>query len=172
MFKQLILILLITACSTVQKPETKTVEATPVPPKEFSRGELILGNELLTKIFDQEMAPLQCVPDTDEAGLLLRTIRPRMEIVEDDMEALLDNPKEVDNFIKTCHQNCTCGYVDEILREHQVVLSKAQRKLLATKKTDKELARCLNFVQTTFCQSELYKALNQEKADFSFEEAP
>lgn len=172
MWKQLLLILLISACSTAQKTDTKAVEPTPTPPKEFSRGELILGNELLTKIFDQEMAPLECVPDTDEAGLLLRTIRPRMDIVQDDMEALLDNPKEVDNFIKTCDQNCTCGYVDEVFREHQVTLTKAQRKTLMTKKSDKELARCLNFVQTTFCQSELYKALNQEKVDFSFEEAP
>jgi hypothetical protein len=173
MFTKIVIIFFLAACSSV--PETEVKKSVPAPAtaqKEFSRGELILGTQLLTKIFDQEMAPLECVPDTDEAGLLLRTIRPRMEIVQDDMEAALDDPKEVENLIKTCEQNCTCGYVDELLREHQVSLSKAQRKALMTKRTDKELARCLNYVQSTFCQSELFKTLNIEKEDFSFEEAP
>jgi hypothetical protein len=62
--------------------------------------------------------------------------------------------------------------VDELIREHLVNLSKSQRKLLTAKQTDKELVRCMNFVQTTFCQSELYTTLDKEKSDFSFEEAP
>jgi hypothetical protein len=95
-----------------------------------------------------------------------------MEIVQDDMEAMLDDPKQVDQLIKTCEQNCTCGFVDELLREHLVNLTKAQRKMMTAKKTDKELSRCLNYVQTTFCQSELYRTLDSEKSDFSFEEAP
>jgi len=169
MFKKLILLLLISACSSTPKQEAPV---TPPTPKEFSRGELILGTELLTKIFDQQMAPLECVPDTDEASLLLRTIRPRMEIVEDDMEAMMDSPQDVAELIRTCDQNCTCGFVDELLREHLVSLSKAQRKTLSLKKSEKELNRCLNFVQTTFCQSELFKTLDQEKVDFSFEEIP
>ena len=171
MFKKLILLLLISACSTAPTSRPQT-PATPPAPKEFSRGELILGTELLTKIFDQQMAPLECVPDTDEASLLLRTIRPRMEIVEDDMEAMMDSQQDVAELINTCDQNCTCGFVDELLREHLVSLTKAQRKTLSMKKSEKELNRCLNFVQTTFCQSELYKTLDQEKVDFSFEEAP
>lgn len=168
MFKQLVLILLLCACSTAKKSESPS-DKVQIQPKEFSKGELILGNEFLTKIFDRQMAPVQCVPDTDEAALLLRTIRPRMDVVTDDMEALLDNPQEVDQLIKTCDQSCTCGYVDELLREHQVSLTKSQQRMLQGKKTDKEIARCLNFVRETFCQSELYKALEQEKADFSFE---
>jgi len=171
MLKTLILLLLITACSTAKKADTNPV-VTPLPPKEFSRGELILGNQLLQKIFDKEMAPLECVPDTEEASLLLRTIRPRMDVVQDDMEAMLDNPEDVEELIKTCDQNCTCGFVDELIREHLVNLTKAQRKTLNLKKTNKEITRCLNYVQTTFCQSELYKTLDQEKADFSFEEVP
>lgn len=170
MFQKLILLLLITACSSANKTDNKTTATAPVAPKEFSRGELILGTELLTKIFDQEMAPLECVPDVDEASLLLRTIRPRMEVVQDDMEAMMDDPKDVDNLIKTCDQNCTCGYVDELMREHLVNLSKSQRKMLNTKKSEKELNRCLNYVQSTFCQSELFKTLDAEKGDFSFEE--
>jgi hypothetical protein len=169
MFKKLILLLLISACSSAPKQDSP---AAPQAPKEFSRGELILGTDLLTKIFDQQMAPLECVANTDEASLLLRTIRPRMEIVEDDMEAMMDSQEDVANLINTCDQNCTCGFVDELLREHLVSLTKNQRKILSQKKSDKELNRCLNFVRTTFCQSELYKTLDQEKADFSFEEAP
>lgn len=174
MSKILVLILFVmVGCSTVKKEEVAKAPPKPVAPKEFSRGELILGTQLLTKIFDEEMAPLTCVPDHDEASLLLRTIRPRMEVVQDDMEAMLDDPKDVDELVKTCNQNCTCGYVDELLREHQVSLSKNQRKILNTKKTDKELNRCMSFVQSTFCDSDLFKTLDQEKADFSFdEEAP
>jgi hypothetical protein len=172
MFAKIVLILLVAACSTTpQKTVTKT-ETTPPVAKEFSRGELILGTQLLLKIFDKEMAPLECVPDTEEASLLLRTIRPRMEVVQDDMEAMLDHQNEIDNLVKTCDQNCTCGYVDDLFKEHLVTLSKSQRKMLNAKKTDKELARCMNFVQSTFCQSELYKTLDKEKGDFSFEEAP
>lgn len=167
MSSKLILFLSITflvSCSQLKEP------AKPHAPKEFSRGEVILGTQLLMKIFDQEMAPLSCVPDADEASLLLRTIRPRMEVVEDDLEALLDSPQEVQKLIDSCNQNCTCGYIDELLREHLVTLTKAQRKSLDAKKTDKEINRCLSFVQTTFCQSELYQELNKEKEDFSFDE--
>lgn len=141
-----------------------------VAPKEFARGELILATELLTKVFDEEMAPLACVPDTEEASLLLRTIRPRMEVVQDDMEAMLDNQKSIDELIKGCKESCTCHYVDELLREHQVVLNKNQKKLMNAVKTEKEQGRCLSFIQETFCQSELYKTLDGEKSDFSFEE--
>lgn len=174
MFTKIALILLVTACSSVSEKPVST-SSTPAPvttPKEFSRGELILGTQLLTSIFDKEMSPLECVPDTEEAGLLLRTIRPRMEIVQDDMEAMLDNKSDIDNLVKTCDQNCTCDYVDELFREHLVNLTKAQRKMLTAKKSEKEISRCMNYVQSTFCQSELYKTLDKEKGDFSFEEAP
>jgi hypothetical protein len=167
MFKKLFLILLVCSCSNVKKKQTYL--ETVAPPREFSRGELILANELLTKIFDQEMAYLLCVPDADEASLLLRTIRPRMEVVEDDLSAMMDSPKSVEELILTCDQNCTCGHIDELVREHLVSLTKEQRRILNHKKREKELNRCLNFVQSTFCQSELYKALDKEKEEFSFE---
>lgn len=154
------------SCSTERKSDTVNVP----PQKDFSRGEIIIATELLTKIFDGEMAPLDCVPDTDEASLLLRTIRPRMELVEDDLEAILDQESEVKDLIARCEQSCTCAYVDDLLREHLVTLSKADRKALNEKKTEKEINRCMSFIQSTFCQSELYRALNAEKADFSFEE--
>jgi hypothetical protein len=172
MFNKLFVIFFLASCSTAQRPAAPVAVRPKAEPKEFSRGELILGTQLLTKIFDQEMAPLECVPDTEEASLLLRTIRPRMEVVEDDIEALLDDPKEVENLINTCDQNCTCGYIDDLLKEHEILLTKAQRKTIDKKKSDKELNRCLSYQQQTFCKSELYQTLEAEKADFSFEETP
>lgn len=142
----------------------------PHAPKEFSRGEVILGTQLLTKIFDQEMAPIKCVPDVDHAALFLRTINPRMEVVQDDLEAMLDIEAEVKTLIETCDQNCTCTYVDDLLREHLVVLSKPLRKTLDQKKKQKDLASCLNYSRETFCDSELFRELDREKVDFSYED--
>lgn len=168
MLKLILLLVITISCSTAPKEAPEKVVQT--QPKEFARGELILATELLTKIFDGEMAPLECVPDTDEASLLLRTIRPRMEIVQDDIEAMLDDKIELDKLINECRENCTCFYLDGVFREHLVNLSKAQKKILYAKKPDNEQNKCLNFVKDTFCQSELYKTLNVEKGDFSFEE--
>lgn len=172
MLIHLFLTLFLVSCSSVNKTETTPVEKNKeaVAPKEFSRGELILATDLLMKVFDEEMAPLACVPDTEEASLLLRTIRPRMEVVQDDLEAMLDNQKEIDDLIKSCKENCTCHYIDELLREHQVVLNKNQKKIMNAVKTEKEQGRCLSFIQETFCQSDLFKTLDSEKSDFSFEE--
>lgn len=165
MSSKLVFVLLFAiGCSHMEKP------AKPHAPKEFSRGELIMGTQLLTKVFDGEMAPLSCVPDTDEASLLLRTIQPRMDVVQDDLESLLDDSKEVEDLISTCDQSCTCPFIDDLLREHQVTLSKAQQKTLEGKKTQKEINRCLSYMQETFCKSDLYQELNKEKEDFSFEE--
>lgn len=158
------LILILLACSKLETPHRPHV------PKEFSPGEVIMATELLSKIFDSEMAPLKCVPDVDEASLLLRTIRPRMEVVQDDIEALLDSSEEVGKLIRNCDKNCTCSFLDELFREHLVTLEKKQREALDTKKSTKETNRCLSYMQSTFCKSELYQELNKEKADFSFDE--
>lgn len=165
--KIILFALFISSCSMMEE------QPKPHAPKEFSRGEVILGTQLLTKIFDQEMAPLKCVPDVDEASLLLRTLNPRMEVVQDDLEAMLDNDAEVKNLIESCDQNCTCSYVDELLREHLVTLDKPLRDQLDKKKKQKDLNSCLNYIKDTFCSSELYLELNKEKVDFSYdEEAP
>ncbi len=165
------ILLLLTLVSCAHNKESTAPKAPVIPTvaKEFSKGELILGTQLLTKIFDREMAPLPCVPTTDEASLLLTTIRPRMEVVQADMEDMLDSPKDVDQLIKTCDQSCICDYVDDLMRENLVGLSKAQRELMNKKKSDKATNRCLSYVQSTFCQSELYQELSKEKAAFSLE---
>lgn len=160
----ILLSFILTACSSVKTPEPKAA------PKEFSPGEVILGTQLLQKIYDQEMAPLICVDDTDEAALLLRTIRPRMEVVQDDLEAKLDSTVEVDQLIKSCEKNCTCSFLDDLFKEHQVSLNKKQKASFTPTKVEKETNRCLSYIQTTFCKSELYLELNKEKVDFSFDE--
>ncbi len=165
-----LILFLLLSCSHQDIKNPTSAKTDHVIIQEFSRSEVILASHLLTRIFDGEMAPLACVPDRDEASLLLRTIRPRMEVVQDDLEAMLDNQKDIDDLIKECDQNCTCYFIDDLFREHQLVLSKDQKKSLTQKKIKKELNRCLSFAQNTFCQGELYKTLDHEKSDFSFEE--
>ncbi|HXH73622.1 MAG TPA: hypothetical protein VNJ08_01555 [Bacteriovoracaceae bacterium] len=165
---KIVLLLLVTvSCSQMKKLETPHKAHAP---KEFSRGELIMGTQLISRVFDGEMAPLSCIPTTDEASLLLRTIQPRMDIVQDDIESLLDDNKEVEELIKNCDQSCTCPFIDDLLREHLVILTKPQQKMLEKKRSQKEVNRCLTYMQETFCKSELYQELNKEKVDFSFEE--
>ncbi len=168
-FKLIISLFFVFSCSFLPQSQENTSTLESGPRQDFPRGELYLVTEILAKIYDREMTPLVCIPDRGEAELFLRTIRPRMEQVYDDTEAKLDLPEEVENLISTCDQDCTCGLVDDLIREHQVKLSKAQQKTLNHKVSEKEINRCLGFTQSTFCQSELYQILNKEKVDFSFE---
>ena len=162
---KIILILLLTvSCSIVENQSDRHT------PKDFSKGEVILATQLLSKIYDQEMAPLNCVKDMDEASLLLRTLNPRMEVVQDDLEAMLDNKEELNKLINECDKNCTCSFVDDLLREHLVVISKEHKKSLSSKNKQKDLNACLNYVRETFCKSDLYLELNREKVDFTFDQ--
>ena len=164
MLKQLFPLFIILSCSMMKVP------INPDSSKDFSSAEIINANELLSKIFDQEMAPLKCVPDTDEAALLLRTLTPRMETVQDDFEATLDDKNKLTELIESCDQNCTCHYLDELIREHLVTLDKSLLTLLEGKKKQKDLNSCLNYLKETFCHGDLYKALNAEKDEFSYDE--
>lgn len=166
-----VLIFLIISCTHRPQSASTSPSASPMNnQKDFNPGEVILANQLLTKIFDEEMGPLKCVSDKNEASLLLRTLRPRMEIAQDDLEAGLDSADEVNNMIKSCQQTCTCHFIDELFREHQVTLNKTQLKQFTPKKSKQELNRCMAFIQNTFCEGELFKSLDQEKIDFSFDE--
>lgn len=161
---KLVLLLLICSCSMLEAP------AKPAQQKEFSQGEVILGTQLLTKIYDQEMAPISCVPDLEEASLLLRTINPRMEAVQDNIEAMLDSKDDVRELIENCDENCTCAYIDDIIKEHVVFLDEDLRVTLNKKKKQKDLNSCLNYVKATFCTGELFKELSHEKVEFSYDE--
>jgi hypothetical protein len=161
---KVMILFLMTSCSGLAPVSKPSIQ------EAFSKGEIILSTQLLNKIFDEEMAPLACVPDTDEAALLLRTINPRMEAVQDDYEADLDDQKAVSNMVQNCDQDCTCQFVDDLVKEHMVSLDKDLKNTLLKKIKQKGLNSCLNFARETFCDSEVFKALSKEKADFSYEE--
>jgi hypothetical protein len=165
-----IFFLLIGCSHTVKAPQKPVAAQASVVAREFSQGEVILATQYLTKIFDKEMQPSACVPNNDEASLLLRTIRPRMEVIEDDIEATFDDAKAVQKHLDECKKNCTCLYIDDLLREHLVPLTKKQRASLNDKRSPAELNRCFSYIQSTFCDSDLYKQLDAEKVDFSFSE--
>ena len=176
MINILFLSLLFAGCSLINKPQDhktglKTVQMTREI-RVFSRGEIILASELLNKIFDQEMAPISCVPDIQEASLLLRTLQPRLDEIEDDLSSRMDDPAAVAGLIGSCEENCTCFHVSDLFREHLVPLTKTQKLTLSKKMTPKEQTRCFTFIKETFCKGDLYKALNSEKGDFSFEDSP
>ena len=156
--------MLILSCSTSPSYKDKRAQA----PKDFSPRELITSAALLTKIYDEQMAPLSCVPDADAAELLIRTLRPRLEVVMDDIEAVLDQESEINSLVNNCQSDCTCEFIDEIFREHQLTLKKSQNKILqAGTKANENV--CLAQRAETFCSSALFKELDKEKGDFSFE---
>ena len=162
--KVIFLIFFSASCSMMENPSGSP------PPREFSRGEVILSTQLLSKIYDQEMAPLKCIKGKDEAALFIRTLNPRMEVIQDDLEAMLDSKEQVTELINECDKNCTCSFIDDLLREHLVVLSKEMRKSLGAKNKQKDLNACLNYMRETFCESELFLELDKEKVDFTFDQ--
>lgn len=163
MFK-LITFFLILSCSTTKDYRASREDA----PKDFSPRELITSAQMLTKIYDEQMPPLSCVSDTDSAELLLRTLRPRLEVVVDDIEVVLDQDHEVSSLINNCQNDCTCEFIDEIFREHQLTLSKRQVKTLS-KGIKANEGTCLKARAENFCNSVLFEELDKEKEDFSFE---
>jgi hypothetical protein len=83
---------------------------------------------------------------------------------------MLDSKNEVRTLIESCDQNCTCSYIDDILKEHVVFLDADLRVTLNKKKKQKDLNSCLNYVKETFCSGELFKELSHEKSEFSYDE--
>lgn len=133
------IIIILSSCSTLKSQNTSNKHhiSKEEVPKDFNSAEVIQSSILLTKIYDKEISPLPCVPDTEEAAVLQRTLEPRFELAQDDFEASLDHVTEVDKLIEKCEFNCSCYYIDELIREHQVNLSRQSKKLLNDKKTSK-----------------------------------
>ena len=152
------------SCSQLTPPQN------PSHPKDFQAGDIVNANQLLTEIFEQEIPPIDCVPTIDEASLLLRTLSPRMELVQDDFEALLDDESKVAGLIQECELNCTCGFIEDLFREHMVPLDKKLKRILDDKiRKDKNQA-CMTQVKAKFCLSDLYRTINLEKEDFTYQE--
>lgn len=167
MFK-LIPLLVLLACSTGQNLNQSKTTVDREALKDFSPRELITTTQMLTKIYDGDMKHLSCVPDQAEAELLLRTLRPRMEVVIDDIEALFDQDQEINSLANNCSTDCTCEFIDELFREHQITLTKAQKKNINLGIAENKKS-CLSQRAKTFCSSALKKELDKEKSDFSFE---
>jgi hypothetical protein len=163
-FLKIFFIFILISCSQLTPPQN------PSHPKDFQAGEIINANELLTKIFEQQTATIDCVPSIDEASLLLRTLSPRMELVQDDFEALLDDEGKVTGLIKECDLHCTCGLIDDLIREHMVPLDKKLKRLLDHHIRNSTNRVCMNQFKEKFCQSDLYRTINQEKEDFTYQE--
>jgi hypothetical protein len=165
--RKLLLALICVSCTKLPVQEPRKPHA----PPSFAAQEVILANQFLTKIFDGEIAPIDCVASGDEASLLLRTLRPRMEGVEDDLQASLDDQSAVKKLVGNCQLDCTCHYVAEIIRENNVNLEKQQASALKNKTTPKELNRCLEPLKANFCSGKLYQVLDQEKSDFTYDDS-
>lgn len=163
MFKIIITLFLIISCSSLKNQGASYPDA----PKDFSPRELITTTALLTKIYDEQHPPLTCVPDADSSELLIRTLRPRLEVVIDDIEAVLDQDHEINSLVNNCQSDCTCEFLDEIFREHQLTLNKAQIKVLKKGISANEKV-CLPQRASTFCDGPLFKELDKEKEDFRF----
>lgn len=161
---KIISLIVLLSCTTQSSQRASYPDA----PKDFSPRELITTSQMLTKIYDELIPPLSCVVDSDSAELLLRTLRPRLEVVIDDIESTLDQSTEVASLINNCKNDCTCEFIDEIFREHQIVLSSSQRSIV-TKGIRANENVCLKQREEQFCQSALFKELDKEKSDFSFE---
>jgi hypothetical protein len=168
--KPLLLLLFIMACTTQVSP-TKKRDAQ-AESKEFSASEIIISHTLIEKIFDKQMPPLACIEDVSEAELFLRTLTPRMEMVEDEIMATFDEPKRVEEILKTCEKECTCSFIMDLLKENEVSLSKKIKNDLSPVKLEKQLNKCLSFYSTSFCQSEIYQQLEIEKDEFNYESNP
>lgn len=135
----------------------------------FSKGEIILSTSLLMNIHDGLMAPLDCVPDRNEAELLLRVIRPRLDEVDVYLDKRLHGPAEREQLFKECLDNCSCAYLDQMMKENKTSLFKEEQKqwsqTIKTYKAERE-AQCLSYIQSSFCESPLYTEIENEKADF------
>jgi hypothetical protein len=152
------------SCSVLTPPQNPSLS------KDFQSGEVINSHQLLTKIFDRELPPIDCVPNIDEASLLLRTLSPRMELVQDDLEASLDDENKVAELLKECDLNCTCSFIDDLLREHMVPLDEKLKRLLVDKIKSNKNQACMTQLKEKFCQGDLYHTINQEKEDFTYQE--
>lgn len=135
----------------------------------FSKGEVILSTILLINIHDGLMPASTCVADRAEAELFLRVIRPRMDEVDLYLTKELDSPVGRKKLFSECLDNCTCGYLNNMLKDNKTPLGveekKEWRKTIKEFKTHRE-SLCLGYIQQSFCQSALMNDLENEKEDF------
>jgi hypothetical protein len=131
---------------------------------------VIQSNTLLTKIYEGEIKPLSCVADKEEAELFLRTLASRFDIVSDDYQSRLDDQDEIKNLINNCESNCTCDFLEELLKENEIDLTPAQSAQFKKIKFKKVTEACTAQIEESFCQSRLFRELEKEKDLFKYDE--
>ena len=131
---------------------------------------VIQSNTLLTKIYEGEIKPLSCVEDKEEAELFLRTLASRFDNVSDDYQSKLDDQDEIKNLINNCESNCTCDFLEELLKENEIDLTPAQSAQFKKIKLKKVTEVCSAQIEELFCQSQLFRELDKEKDLFKYDE--
>ena len=160
-FNSLLFLFICLACSTPERSSSEFI---------FVDSEVILANDLFEKLLSNETSKLECIEDNDDAELLQRTLNPIYENVRDEFEAVLDEEEKLSGLINDCEKNCTCNYVNDLVKEHQVELPKKLKKTLLNKTNEKQSKECLKQFADNFCKSKLFEKLEQDKKQFSFEE--
>ena len=140
---------------------------TPSPLNEMQN--IILANELLTKIYEGVLSPNKCIVDKEEAELLLKTLGPKFEEVVDQYQAKLDDDTEIENFVKSCGATCTCHFIQELFTQNEIKISKKLNTEIKTQISGQVFKACLVNYQLNFCQSELYLNLEKEKESFKLD---
>lgn len=133
-------------------------------------NQVIQSNTLLTKIYEGEIKPLRCIEDKEEAELFLRALASRFDTVSDDYQSKLDNQDEIKNLINNCESNCTCDFLEELLKENEIDLTPAQSAQFKKIKIKKVTETCTAQIEELFCQSQLFRELDKEKDLFKYDE--
>jgi hypothetical protein len=133
-------------------------------------NQVIQSNTLLTKIYEGEIKPLGCIEDKEEAELFLRTLASRFDIVSDDYQSRLDDQDEIKKLINNCESNCTCDFLEELLKENEIDLTPAQSAQFKKIKFKKMTEACTAQIEESFCQSQLFRELEKEKDLFKYDE--
>jgi len=136
----------------------------------LTSAEIILANQLLEKIYSQESPLLECIDDVEDASLLQRTLNPLLETAQDEFEASLDDDSSLNRLVTNCDVDCTCSYLNDLIKEHQVILQKETSKALLKKMKSKNMFECTKKFSENFCKSKLFEKLDQEKNQFTYEE--
>ena len=134
-----------------------------------NRIEIILANNLLTNVFEGKLKTNECIEDTEDSELLLKTLQSRFEEVTDSYQAKLDNDSEIENLIKNCEVDCSCHFLQDLFKENEIQLNKKLSSELKKQLNGDKFKTCTEKHRREFCQSELFKKLDQEKESFKFD---
>lgn len=146
--RALILVAILTfGCSTATK--------SPGPVDEFLAGKMLL------EMVDKE-EKLNCVADPE---LYLRTLRPLIEEKELELQAFLIKERPSPD---QCLAECVCDvWLDVHSELEQKIYAGETLEHLQENALNQPIPLCLKRVKAKFCESDLFKKLDAEKANFA-----